>query len=151
MYSMYGSCENLQSNKLWLNKFRDHVYLHKIWAKATEICISQQFSSNSHENLKMLSSINLEIMYISTKFEPKQQKICISQQFSSDSHENLWMLSPIKLEITHISTKFSNILIFRDHPYLHKFWAKATENLHLAAIFWQFSRESINNCKCLAQ
>jgi hypothetical protein len=57
----------------------------------------------------MLGSINLEISYISTKFEPKQQKICISQQFSGNSPENLQelqMLSSIKLEITDISTNF---------------------------------------------
>ncbi len=68
-----NSPENLQIiANAQLNKFRDPVLSPKPEPKQQKICILQQFSDNSPENLqriKMLSSIKLEVTDISTNFE----------------------------------------------------------------------------------
>ncbi len=93
MYSMYKFWENVEHHTFSpLRKLASHTNFLIILAR---IC-----------NQIRLSSINLEITYISTNFEPKQQNISSSHKFSGNSPENFRILSSINLEIIHISTNF---------------------------------------------
>ena len=74
------------------NNIGDHVLSLKFEPNQQKNCISQQFSSNSPENLQIIANAQLNKFrdpVLSPKSEPKQQKICILQQFSDNSPENL--------------------------------------------------------------